>query len=245
MENAQLISLSRQISLQRQVEVTANNIANMNTTGFKAQAILFQEYLAPVARDRDFAYPDQQLSFVESWGTVGDFTGGDLADTGNPLDVALVGEGFLAVQTPAGERWSRGGSLAIDRDGLLVDLSGNPVLSDGGPISFDASETDIKIAADGTISSSAGAKGTLRLVEFANLQELTREGGSLFAGGTPVEAVETSVVQGSIEKSNVSGVAEMSEMIRVQRAYESLASLAQRQDDIRRDAIKRLGSLNA
>jgi flagellar basal-body rod protein FlgF len=245
MENAQLISLSRQISLQRQMDVTANNIANMNTTGFKAQALLFQEYLAPVARDRDFAYPDQRLSFVDSWGTVGDFTGGDLADTGNPLDVALIGEGFLAVQTPAGERWSRGGSLAIDRSGVLVDLNGNPVLSDGGPISFDTSETDISIASDGTISSSAGTKGRLRVVEFANPQELTREGNSLFAGGTPVAATETSVVQGSVEKSNVSGVAEMSEMIRVQRAYESLASLASRQDDIRRDAIKRLGSLNA
>jgi flagellar basal-body rod protein FlgF len=245
MENAQLINLSRQISLQRQMDVVANNIANMNTTGFKAQALLFQEYVAPVARDRDFAYPDQRLSFVESWGTVGDFTGGAMVDTGNPLDVALVGEGFLAVQTPAGERWSRGGSLAIDRNGILVDLSGNPVLSDGGPISFDASETGIGIAADGTISSSAGAKGSLRLVEFSNLQALTREGGSLFAGGTPVAATATSVVQGSVERSNVSGVAEMSEMIRVQRAYESLASLGQRQDDIRRDAIKRLGSLNA
>lgn len=245
MENAQLINLSRQISLQRQMDVTANNIANMNTTGFKAQQLLFHEYLAPVARDGDFAYADQRLSYVDSWGTAGDFTGGALVETGNPLDVALIGEGFLAVQTPAGDRWSRGGSLAIDRDGLLVDLSGNPVLSDGGPISFDASETGISIAADGTISSSAGSKGQLRLVKFDNPQELTREGSSLFAGGTPVAADATSVVQGSIEKSNVSGVAEMTEMIRVQRAYESLASLGQRQDDIRRDAIKRLGSLNA
>lgn len=245
MENAQLISLSRQISLQRQMDVVANNIANMNTTGFKSQALLFQEYLAPVARDRDFAYPDQLLSYVEGWGTVGDFSGGAMIETGNPLDVALVGEGFLAVQSPAGERWSRGGTLAIDRNGVLVDLNGNPVLSEGGPITFDTSETDIGISADGTISSSAGTKGQLRLVEFDNLQELTREGDSLFAGGTPVAAAATSVVQGSIENSNVSGVAEMTEMIRVQRAYESLASLAQRQDDIRRDAIKRLGSLNA
>ena len=245
MENAQLINLSRQISLQRQMDVVANNIANMNTTGFKSQALLFQEYLAPVARDRDFAYPDQRLSYVEGWSTVGDFSGGALVDTGNPLDVALVGEGFLAVQTPDGERWSRGGTLAIDRAGMLVDLNGNAVLSDGGPISFDASEIDISIAPDGTISSSAGNKGRLRLVEFDDNQVLTREGDSLFAGGAPFAAAETRVVQGSVEKSNVSGVAEMTEMIRVQRAYESLASLAQRQDDIRREAIKRLGSLNA
>jgi flagellar basal-body rod protein FlgF len=101
------------------------------------------------------------------------------------------------------------------------------------------------IGANGSISSSAGAKGRLRVVEFDNPQELARAGDNLFSGGTPVAATATRVMQGAIEKSNVSGVAEMTEMIRVQRAYQSITSMMQRQDDIRRTAIEKLGSLRA
>lgn len=245
MENAQLISLSRQIALERQIEVVANNIANVNTTGFKAEQILFAEYLMPVARDRDFAWPDQPLSFTQDWGTMHDLTGGALVQTGNPLDVALQGEGFLTVMTPGGERWTKAGALQIDAGGTLVNLDGYPVLADGSEVQFDPEETDVTIAADGTISTGAGAKGRLQIVEFANPQELTREGGNLFAGGTPIPATETRVAQGFIERSNVSGVSEMSEMIRVSRSYQSLASLMQRQDEIRRSAIQRLGDATA
>lgn len=245
MENAQLISLSRQIALERQIEVVANNIANVNTTGFKAEQILFAEYLMPVARDRDFAWPDQPLSFTQDWGTMHDLTGGALVQTGNPLDVALQGEGFLTVMTPGGERWTKAGALQIDAGGTLVNLDGYPVLADGSEVQFDPEETDVTIAADGTISTGAGAKGRLQIVEFANPQELTREGGNLFAGGTPIPATKTRVAQGFIERSNVSGVSEMSEMIRVSRSYQNLASLMQRQDEIRRSAIQRLGDATA
>lgn len=245
MENALLISLSRQIGLQRQMDVVANNIANVNTTGFKAEKLLFEEFLMPVARDRDFALPDQELSFTQDWGTLNDFNPGAIVQTGNPLDVALEGEGYLVVQTPAGERWTRAGALQVNAQGVLVDLSGNPVLGDRGEIRFDEGEADVMIDAAGGISSSAGAKGRLRVVEFENPQELTREGENLFAGGAPLAATQTRVVQGAIEKSNVSGVAEMTQMIRVQRAYQSLASLMDRQDEIRRSAIRRLGNLNA
>ena len=119
------------------------------------------------------------------------------------------------------------------------------MLGDGGPIKFSDSETDISIAADGTISTSEGLKGRLRVVEFADPQETVREGDNLYSGGTPLAATGTRVLQGAIEKSNVSGVGEMTEMIRVQRAYESVASLMSQQDDIRRSAIQRLGNLNA
>lgn len=245
MENAQLIGLSRQIGLRRQMDVVANNIANLSTSGFKAESLLFEEYRMPVARDRDFFYPDQPLSYTDDWATIHDMSTGAMLETGNPLDIALQGEGFLVVQTPAGERYSRAGSLAVGQDGTLQDMSGNPVLGTGGPIQFDASETDIAISADGTITSSAGLKGTLRVVEFEDPQAAQRFGNNLWAGGNPVPATATRVVQGSIERSNVSGIAEMTEMIRVQRAYESIASLLQKQDDQRRTAIQKLGSLNA
>ena len=244
MENAQLIGLSRQIALQRQMDVVANNIANINTSGFKSEQLLFEEYLMPVARDRDFAALDQQLSYTDDWTTIHDMAGGALVQTGNPLDVALQGEGFLAIETAAGERYTKSGSLAIDATGTLVDLNGNPVLGNGGPIQFAAGETDIMIGEDGSISSSAGQKGQLRIVEFADPQATTREGSNLWAGTNPIEATATRVLQGSIEKSNVNGVGEMTEMIRVQRAYESVASLISKQDDQRRTAIQTLGNLN-
>jgi flagellar basal-body rod protein FlgF len=244
-ENAQLISLSRQIALQRQMDVVANNMANLNTTGFKAENILFEEYVMPVARDRDFPTLDQPLSYVQDWATVHDFANGALVQTGSDLDVGLSGEGFFAVQTPAGERWTRAGSFQLNATGQLVDSNGNAVLGEGGPIQFGPEETGILIAADGSISSSAGAKGRLRIVDFDNAQVLTREGDNLFAGGTPVAATDARVMQGFVERSNVSGVTEMAEMIRVTRAYESIANLTQKQDELRRSAIQRLGDANA
>ena len=245
MENAQLISLSRQVALERQMDVVANNMANINTTGFKAEQILFEEYLMPAASDLDFASPDQSLSYTVDWATMHDLSGGAMLQTGNPLDLALQGEGFLTVMTPAGERWTKSGALQIDADGVLVNLDGYPVLADGGEVQFDPEETGITVAADGTISTDAGAKGRLQIVEFTNPQDLVREGNNLFAGGTPAAATATRVAQGFVERSNVSGVGEMTEMIRVSRAYQSLASLMQRQDELRRTAIQRLGDASA
>ena len=110
---------------------------------------------------------------------------------------------------------------------------------------FDPTDTDISISANGTITTNNGAKGRLQVVEFASPEELTREGNNLYAGGTPEPAVATRVMQGAIERSNVSGVAEMTEMIRVQRAYESLANSMKSQDELRRSAIQKLGELSA
>jgi len=244
MQNAQLISLSRQIALQRQMDVVANNMANLNTTGFKAEDILFKQYDMPTAADNTFA-GNQTLAYTEDWATTHDMTTGPIEQTGNPLDVALSGQGFLTVQTPNGTRYTRSGSLAINTAGELVDLAGNPVLSDSGPVKFDSADTDITISKDGTISTSQGSKGKLSVVEFADPQSLTREGNNLWSGGTPSPAKNTEVLQGSIERSNVSGVDEMSQMIRVQRAYEQIATIMQQQSDLRTSAVQRLGSMAA
>jgi flagellar basal-body rod protein FlgF len=245
MENAQLISLSRQMALQRQMEVIANNLANVNTTGFKAEQVLLEEYVSPVARDGGFAWSDQPLTYTHDWATMHDLSDGAVVQTANPLDVALRGDGFLAVQTPAGERWTRSGALQIDAEGFLVTTDGHRVLGEGGPIQFDADDNDITIAPDGAISTNDGIKGRLRLVEFSDVQALAREGSNLFSGGVPIEGGTTRVMQGALEKSNVSGIAEMTEMIRVSRAYQSLASLMQKQDEMRRSAVQRLGDANA
>src|SRR5262249_15367739 len=111
MENALLIGLSRQIVLERQLDVVANNVANLNTTGFKADNSLFEAYLMPVARENRFNAQDRQVSFVNDRGTWRDQRQSGIQVTGNPLDVAIDGDGYLAVQTPSGERYTRNGAL--------------------------------------------------------------------------------------------------------------------------------------
>jgi flagellar basal-body rod protein FlgF len=245
MENAQLISLSRQIALQHQMDVVANNMANITTTGFKASDLMFEDFLMPVASDNDFAGMDRDLHYTQDWSTVHDMTAGAIEQTGNPLDIALMGDGFLQVETPDGPRFTRSGALQIDASGTLVDLNGNPVLSEAGPVKFSDADTEITISPEGAISTNSGDKGRLSLTEFANVQSLAREGDNYFSGPGGVAAVDTRVMQGSIERSNVSGVTELTTMIRVQRAYQSLASMMQRQDDLRSSAIQRLGDVRA
>src|SRR5688500_8265844 len=102
MENAQLVSLSRQIALQHQMDVVANNMANSNTTRFTASDRMFEHYLMPEARDNDFSGADRLVHFTQDWSTVHDMSAGPIVQTGNDLDVALMGDGFLTVATDAG-----------------------------------------------------------------------------------------------------------------------------------------------
>ena len=120
MENALLVGLSRQMVLGRAMDVVANNIANMNTTGFKADNAMFEEYLMPVARENRFSPADQRVSFVNDRGAWHNLSGGALQQTGNPLDIAIDGDAFIAVQTAAGERYTRSGALKINSAGVIV-----------------------------------------------------------------------------------------------------------------------------
>lgn len=245
MENAQLISLSRQIALRRQMDVIANNMANVNTSGYKNVDILFEEYLMPTARHKDFAALDQKLSYTQDWATISDFGAGSIQQTGNELDMAIQGEGFFVIQTPDGERYTRDGSFQLNQRGELVTSEGHNVLADGGFVTFGPEETGIMVSKDGRVTSSAGAKGILRIAEFDNPQDLKREGDTMFSGEDPIFDNSSLVVHMAIERSNVSGVSEMTEMIRVTQAYTSISNLQKRQDELRRDAIKKLGNLNA
>jgi flagellar hook-basal body protein len=123
MENTLLIGLSRQMVLERQMDVVANNVANVNTSGFKADRSLFEEFLNSRAHEDNFIGRDRRVSYVQDRGTFKDFTQGAVEQTKNPLDLAIEGDGFLVVQTPAGERYSRDGGLQINNLGQLVSVS--------------------------------------------------------------------------------------------------------------------------
>jgi flagellar basal-body rod protein FlgF len=248
MENTLLIGLSRQTALRRALDVTANNIANMNTTGFKADGVVFEEHLGAVARSNRFGGADQRVSFVADRATWHDMRQGGVQETGNPLDLAVSGDALMVVQTPRGERYTRNGALQINANGELVTSEGFPVLGDAGPIVFQPQDRGISVAADGSVSTSGGARGKVRLVEFAQRGRLQKDGSSNFsapAGVTPQPATQSRVVQGAIEKSNVQGVIEMSRMIEITRTYTTIAQLAQTQGDLRRSAIERLAEVPA
>src|SRR4029079_13841240 len=117
MENASLVGLSRQVALQRQLDVVANNIANLNTTGYKSDNTVFHEFLMPGVRASAFRGADQRVSFVHDRATWTAFTLGPVESTRNPLDVAIGGDAFLTVQTPRGERYTRNGALQINAQG--------------------------------------------------------------------------------------------------------------------------------
>jgi flagellar basal-body rod protein FlgF len=254
MENTLLVGLSRQTVLERQLDVVANNIANVNTAGFKADSSLFEEYLMPGAHEDNFIGRDRRVSYVQDRGTFRDFTQGASDQTGNPLDVAVSGNGFLVVQTAGGERYTRDGGMQINSQGQLVTATGNPVLGNAGPIVFQPTDHDINVSPDGTITVVEGngrtdaLRGKLRLVSFADAQKLLKEGSNLYSageGGAAQADTKSQVQQGYIEKSNVSSVAEMSRMIEVTRAYTQISTLLQQESDLHKSAIEKLADVPA
>ncbi|MCO5131068.1 MAG: flagellar basal-body rod protein FlgF [Xanthobacteraceae bacterium] len=254
MENTLLIGLSRQVALERQIDVVANNVANVNTNGFKADQSLFQEFLMPTAHQDNFIGRDRRLSYVQDRATFHDFAQGPTQETKNPLDVAIDGNAFFVVQTPGGERYSRDGGFRVNATGQLVNSSGFAVMGANGPIQMQQTDHDITISADGTITVTEGAntrvdsvRGKLRLVKFANPQRLVKEGANLFSAGGAAPQADTAarVQQGFIEKSNVNAVVEMSRMIAVSRAYTQISALLQQQSDLRRTAIEKLADVPA
>jgi flagellar basal-body rod protein FlgF len=254
MENTLLVGLSRQMVLERQMDVVANNVANINTNGFKADRSLFEEYLRSPAHEDNFVRSDRRVSFVQDRGTFKDFSAGNTELTKNPLDVAIDGKAFLAIQTPAGERYTRDGNLQINNQGQLVTQGGYPVLGTSGPIVFQPTDKEITIAADGNVTVLEGTsrvdsvRGKLRLVRFADPQKLVKEGSNLYAAGPDTAAqpdTASKVRQGFVEKSNVNSVLEMSRMIEVTRAYTSISAMLQQQGDMRKSAIEKLADVPA
>ncbi len=245
MQNALFVGVSSQVALQRELDVIANNMANVATTGFKGRAIRFQEYLMPVASADSFQGADRRLSYVIDQGTVLDLAQGPIERTGNPLHVALRGPAYLAVQTAQGERYTRNGALETDAQGTLVTSDGNAVQGEGGPIQINPQETGLTIGADGTVSTNLGVRGRLRLVTFADPQRLTSDGGNLYASPDPAQpaGLQGRLESGALERSNVRPVIEMTRLMDVNRSYAMVSSMISRLDDIRGTAIRRLADV--
>jgi flagellar basal-body rod protein FlgF len=256
MENALLLGLSRQVALGRELETVANNLANINTTGYKADRTIFEQFLMPLASADDMPPASRQLSFVRDRATWHNMSTGPILRTGSPLDVAIDGDGFLVVQTPRGQRYTRNGALQINAAGTLVTSAGDPVLGIGGPITFQNTDSNVSIGEDGTITvregasaTSDSARGKLQIVTFANNDQLQKEGSSLFSAPTGVAPgpapTSVRVVQGAIEQSNVSAVAEMARMIDITRTYTQISNILQQEANERTSALDKLSAVPA
>lgn len=247
MENALLIGLSRQVALGRELDVIANNMANVTTNGFKTRSSRFQEYMMPVAKAEEFPRPDRKMSYVIDKGTPLDMSQGAIERTGQALDTAIKGDGFYVTQTPQGERYTRNGAFSLNARGELVTSDGHSIQGENGPIVLGSQDTGVSIGHDGTVSTDQGQRGKIRLVQFANVQTLKNEGANLFSSpiapqpAGPLARIESGV----IERSNVKPVLEMSRLISVNRSYGSVASMISQLSELRRSAISRLSDTQA
>lgn len=247
MENSLLVSLSQQLATYRAMDVIANNIANVSTPGFKRDSAKFEEYVA-MMRPAEGQKGMQPVSFVKDAGVTRDTGQGNIEQTGAPLDLAISGKGYFAVQTPAGLRYTRDGHFSLDGSGNLVTSQGYQVQGDGGAITIAPTDGDINIAPDGMISSVVNGVGNqlgkIKVVDFADDTLLTKQGSSLYSTGqTPNTPATVNIRQGALEASNVQPVIEISKMLEVQRAYEATANLSKSEEDMMRQAIDRLGQV--
>lgn len=236
MENISYIGLSQQLSLQQQMNMTANNLANMSTPGYKSQQVLFSEYLA-TPRGGDV------IRQSTNSGSYRDLAVGSMAQTYSPFDIAIQGEGYLSVQAPAGIFYTRDGSMMLNEERQLVNKMGYPVLGDGGaPIVIPPEATQVSITPQGEISSEQGQIGRIGVFDFNNPQTMLRVGDNLFdANGDMAVPIENPrLVQGAIETSNVNPVIEMNRMIEVLRGYQSAQRMIQNDHERIRGAIQKL-----
>jgi flagellar basal-body rod protein FlgF len=237
MDNPAYVALSRQTGLDRAMQVVANNIANMSTTGFRREGVIFAEML------QDLPENPGTLAMTAARVRRTDMAQGALRLTGGTLDFALEGPGFFLVETPAGERLTRAGAFARSPEGELVTLDGFSVLDSGGaPVFMPPEAAKLSVAADGTIDADGVPIGQIGIVEAADPAALTREGGQLFVpAGELLPAENTRLVQGALEEANVDPVLEMTRMIEIQRAYELGQGFLDREDDRIRTVIRSLG----
>lgn len=239
MENAILVAMSNQIANRRSLDIVANNIANMNTTGFKAENVLFEQILQEVGSGNEVG---SEISFVQDKAVFRNFEDGTLVETGGAIDVALSGKGFFVVDTPEGQRYTRNGNFKLDEDGRLVTSEFHPVLDvNGSEITIGPDESDIQIAKDGSIETSLGPKTSLNVVTFENLNDMRKIGASMYeTEQDPFPADNVAVHQGMIETSNVQPILEVTKMIEVSRAYQSAASIISDAEDLQRKAVNEL-----
>lgn len=242
MENITTVALSRLVAQSRALDVTASNLANMNTPGYRAERVQFTTWLArePGAAEPPGGAP---VAYTQDRATWRDTSAGPLKMTGNPLDIAIGNpDGFFTVQTPRGPRLTRAGRFQLDASGTIVDVQGDPLLDvNGQPLQTAPTDTELHITADGTIAGANGPIGRIGVVTPADETRLTAEGGTLFAASTPTNPVsDPALVQGALEQSNVRPIRELTRMMQQLRDFQLTSQMIQAEATRQSDAITKI-----
>ncbi|MBV9250950.1 MAG: flagellar basal-body rod protein FlgF, partial [Acetobacteraceae bacterium] len=238
MDIAASVATSRLVAQQRAMDVTAQNLANANTPGYRTERVQFSDW---ISRQTGAAVPPggRTINYTQDRATWREQQLGTLTHTGNPFDLAMTGDGYFTVQTPHGPRLTRDGRFGLMPDGRLADSAGNAVLDNNGrPVQLAPTDTQISIAADGTISSENGEITKLGVVAPADPMKLTAEGGTLLRADSTTAPVATpTIVQGATEESNVQPVLEVTRMMTALREFEFTAQFVQAEADRQQAAI--------
>lgn len=238
METPTYIALSKQTGIERDLAVVANNIANASTTGYRGDHTLFQEYLARTGT----IGLREKISFTQDVGNYRDVREGALTQTGNELDLALHGEGYMVVGDPGSELYARTGIFHLDASRQIVTSDGYPLLQENGnSITIPSGAQHITITGDGVVTTEQGEAGRIRLVRFASEQAMLPAGSGLYSTDqSPLPATETQVTQGALEGSNVQPVLELTRMLQMSRDYQSIQNFLDGENTRQKDAFSRL-----
>lgn len=239
MQSSFYVGLSAQISLQRRLETIANNVANASTTGFRAEEVKFEQALSRASSD-PVAYATAGKPYLSR-------RSGEIVRTDNLFDVAVQGDAWLAVQSPAGPVYTRDGRMRMADSGELMSLANQPVLDAGGaPLRLDPNAGPPRIGRDGTITQNnrqIGALGLFKIDERANLRRVENGGVLPDVPATPaLDFAKVGVQQGYIERANVNPVLEMTKLIMVQHAFEAVTASLKDSDASQQEAIRTLGA---
>ena len=241
MDLASTVALSRMDADMRALDVTADNIANAATPGFKTEHVLFTDWLS---RQTGAATPPggRELAYAQDRATWADTNPGTLNHTANPLDLALPGDGYFTVNTPRGPRLTRDGRFGLLPNGSIADSAGDALLdSNGQPIRVSVSDTTLTVAGDGTLSSENGKLARIGVVKPQDPRALTAEGATLLRADSPTAPVANPrMIQGATEESNVQPITEVTRMIEEYRRFEYLGQMVQSESDRQKTAIDKL-----
>jgi flagellar basal-body rod protein FlgG len=242
------------LAYEKRLEVVANNLANVNTAGFKRDDVSFQAYLTSVAGEQQavqppYPAPQAGANFWISYQSRTDFTPGPLKQTGNVFDLALDGKGFFSAESPEGTLYTRRGNFTVSAEGVLVTQEGWPVQGTGGEIRVDdrngrSGGLEFSVGGDGTVRVNGTDVGRLRIEDFPSPGSLVKAGQGYFrpAGGEGNQALEDfRIAQGFLEMSNVEAIHSMVEMIEILRGYESYQRVIRAVDDANAKSINEVG----